>query len=453
MIARREVTSREVVEAHLARIDEVNPRLNAVVRRLDDDARRAADAADARTASGGPLGALHGVPFTVKENIDLAGTPTTHAMVALAEAVADVDAPVVERLRAAGGIPIGRTNLPDLGLRVFTESSLHGVTDNPWRSGHTCGGSSGGEAAAIASGMSPLGLGNDIGGSLRNPAHCCGIASIKPSTGVVPSATVIPPEDASIVSQLMSVEGVMARSVADVRAGFGIVAGPHVRDPLALPVTLTGLPSGRPLRVAVQPAPPGGATDPGVVDLIRRAADALADAGAEVVEAVPASYDEAIDLWARLLMEELRVQLPLLELVMGPDGLRFLGYAAEMYPSLDRAGLAGSFMARHRVERDWHRFLSEHDVLLTPVWVQPAPGHGVDIGSFESARTVFEMMRPVLPANLLGLPAAVAPAGLVGGLPVGAQFIARRFSDLVALGAAELLEAAVGSFTPIDPRS
>lgn len=452
LIARRQVTSREVVEAHLARIDEVNPRLNAVVRRLDDEARRGADVADAAVAAGGPLGPLHGVPFTVKENIDLAGTPTTNSMAALAEAMADVDAPVVERLRAAGGIPIGRTNLPDLGLRVFTESSLHGITDNPWRSGRTSGGSSGGEAAAIAAGMSPLGLGNDIGGSLRNPAHCCGIASIKPSTGVVPSATVVPPEDASIVSQLMAVEGVMARSVADVRTGFELVAGPHVRDPLVLPVTLTGLPSGRRLRVAVQASPPGGATDPGVADLIRRAADVLADAGAEVVEAVPHTYEEAIDLWARLLMEELRVQLPLLEVVMGSDGLRFLGYAAEMYPSLDRAGQAASFMARHRVEREWHRFLTEHDVLLTPVWATPAPPHGFDISSAESATTVFETMRPVLPANLLGLPAAVTPAGIVDGLPVGAQFTARRFSDLTALGAAELLEAAVGTLTPIDPR-
>jgi amidase len=453
MIARREVSSREVVEAHLARIDEVNPRLNAVVRRLDDEARRAADAADAAVAAGSALGRFHGVPITVKENIDLAGTPTTHAMLALADAVADRDAPVVERMRAAGAIPIGRTNLPDLGLRVFTESSLHGITDNPWKSGHTSGGSSGGEGAAIASGMSPLGLGNDIGGSLRNPAHCCGIASIKPSTGVVPSATVIPPEDSSIVGQLMSVEGVMARSVADVRAGFSTVAGPHVRDPLALPVVLADAPRDRPLKVAVVAAPPGGDTHAGVADAIRRAADALADAGAEVVEAVPATYEEALGLWAQMLMEELRVQLPLLEMVMGADGLRFLSFAADRFPALDWAGLSGVFAARHRVEKQWHRFLTEHDVLLTPVWTRPAPPHGFDIGSYESAVEVLEAMRPVLPANLLGLPAAVTPAGIVEGLPVGAQFTARRFSDLAALTAAALLEQSLGVLTPVDPRT
>jgi amidase len=451
MIARREVTSRQVVEEHLARVDAVNPRLNAVVRRLDDEALRAADAADAAVAAGTTLGRFHGVPITVKENIDLAGTPTTQALPALADAVADRDAPVVERMRAAGAIPIGRTNLPDLGLRVFTESSLHGITDNPWKSGHTSGGSSGGEGAAIASGMSPLGLGNDIGGSLRNPAHCCGIASIKPSTGVVPSATVVPPEDASIVAQLMLVEGVMARTVADVRAGLATVAGPHERDPLALPVRLGDVPADRPLRVAVAATPPGGDTHPGVADAIRRAADALADAGAEVVEAAPDSFEEALELWARMLMEELRVQLPLIELVMGADGLRFLSFAADRYPALDWAGLAGVFTARHRVDKQWHRFLTDHDVLLTPVWTCPAPPHGYDISSYDAALSTLEAMRPVLPANLLGLPAAVAPAGVVDGLPVGAQFTARRFCDLAALSAAALLEQRIGVLTPVEP--
>src|SRR6185436_7104531 len=188
------------------------------------------------------------VPFTVKENIDLAGTPTTQAVVTLAGAVAVTDAPVVERLRAAGAIPIGRTNLPDLGLRVHTDSALHGLTRNPWNPAVTAGGSSGGEASALASGMTPLGLGNDIGGSLRNPAHCCGIASIKPSTGVVPHAASIPPIEQPIMFQLMAVEGVMARRVADVRAGLLAVAGPHLRDPLALPVELAEPAPGATLR-------------------------------------------------------------------------------------------------------------------------------------------------------------------------------------------------------------
>ena len=156
------------------------------------------------------------MPLSVKENIDLAGTPTTNSLAVFAEAVVSSDAPAVERMKAAGAIPISRTNLPDLGLRVATESSLHGITRNPWNSSRTAGGSSGGEGSSLASGMSPIGLGNDIGGSLRNPAHCCGIASIKPSTGVVPAATELPPDDSSLMFQLMAVEGVMARRVADV---------------------------------------------------------------------------------------------------------------------------------------------------------------------------------------------------------------------------------------------
>ena len=241
MIRDREVSSREVVQAHLDRIEAVNPHLNAIVRLLADQALAAADAADLAVADGARLGPLHGVPFTVKENIDVAGTPTTHAIPALAEAVASVDAPQVERLRTAGAIPLGRTNLPDFGLRVHTDSFLHGLTRNPWNPQRTAGGSSGGEAAALATGMSPFGLGNDLGGSLRNPAHCCGVASIKPSTGAVPAATVIPPEDYNISFQLMAVEGVLARRVADVRAAFTVMAGQHPRDPLSVPAVFTDL--------------------------------------------------------------------------------------------------------------------------------------------------------------------------------------------------------------------
>src|SRR5262249_18283083 len=161
-IASRQLSSTEVVNAHLARIDVVNPTLNAVVRVLADEARAAADLAERRVAAGGAVGPLHGVPFTVEENIDMAGLRTTQGVRAVGRAVVPTDAPVVERMRAAGAIPIGRTNLPDMALRVHTVSSLHGLTRNPWHPDRTAGGSSGGEAAALASGMSPIGLGNDI---------------------------------------------------------------------------------------------------------------------------------------------------------------------------------------------------------------------------------------------------------------------------------------------------
>jgi amidase len=440
------------VQAHLARIEQVNPHLNAIVRRLDDSALAAAAGADRELAAGRRRSPFHGVPFTIKENIDVAGTPTTSSLPALADAIAPVDSVTVGRMRAGGAIPLGRTNLPDLGLRVTTESSLHGVTHNPWHPRRTAGGSSGGEGSALASGMSPIGLGNDIGGSLRNPAHCCGITSIKPSTGLVPVATVIPPEDFPLAFQLMAVEGVMARSVADVRAGLLAIAGPDVRDPLALPVTLDDHAANRPLRVAVLPEPPGGATDPGIAGAIRRAADALSDAGAIVTEASPPDYELAIDLWLKLLGGDLAPMLPLIELVMGDAGKQFLAYTTEISPPLDIVAFAGLFPQRIHLEKSWARWFTEHDVLLSPTWAQPAFELGADVDNgVEGARRTLETIRPVVPANLLGLPSAVVPVAVVDGLPVGAHLTARRFGDLTALHAAELLEQTLGRITPIDP--
>ena len=451
MIARKEVSSREVVQAHLARIDEVNPYLNAVVRRLDESALAAADAADKAVADGAPLGTFHGVPVTVKENIDVAGTPTTQSVAILAEAVSPTDAPLVERARAAGAIPIGRTNLPDLGLRVTTESSLYGITHNPWHPTRTAGGSSGGEGSALASGMSPLGFGNDIGGSLRNPAHCNGITSIKPTQGIVPWATEIPPQDPGMPQQLMLTDGVMARHVADVRAGLLAIAGPHDRDPRALPVTLHDRAAGRALKVGVCADPPGGSTHPEVAAAIRGAADALAGAGAQVTEVVPLSFERAVELWGIILIEELRAQKPLLDMVMGEPGKRFLSYADELFPPIDTATLMLAFGDRNRVDREWHTMLTEYDVVLMPTWAQPPFELGADLPSAEAARSVLELLRPVLPANLLGLPAVVVPVGMADGTPVGAQVVGRRFADLTCLAVAETLEGVFGTFTPIDP--
>jgi hypothetical protein len=202
-----QVSSRDVVEAHLRRIEAVNPSVNAVTALLADRAINAAEAADRATARGGARPPLHGVPFTAKENIDLAGTATTLGLAALAGADPRRDAPVVERLRAAGAIPIGHTNMPTLGVRWHCDSELYGATVNPWDPSRTPGASSGGEAAALATGMSPLGLGNDLLGSLRWPAQCCGVCTLRPTLGRIPHATTIEPVDAPISVQLMLVEG------------------------------------------------------------------------------------------------------------------------------------------------------------------------------------------------------------------------------------------------------
>ena len=450
-IRTRQATSREVVQAHYDRIEKVNGALNAVVDRMTDEAFAAADAADRAVADGAELGPLHGVPLSVKENIDVAGWPTTQGVPAMAEAVPPIDAPVVERMRAAGAIPFVRTNLPDFGLRVHTDSALRGLTRNPWNRDVTAGGSSGGEGSALAAGMSPVGLGNDIGGSLRNPAHCCGIASIKPSTGVVPHASAIPPEDMGIMFQLMAVQGVMGRRVADVRAGFLAVAGLHHRDPTSLPVVLPPAPD-RPLRIAVLTDPPGGPTDPGISGAIRSAANALAAAGHQVADAAPDGYEQAVDLWGALLIMDITAMRQDLDPIMGEGGRQFLDLAGKRLIPTDAAGWSGLFAARHRLAREWTPFFAEWDVLLSPTWAMPAFRHGADIASADGAVGTLELMRPVVPANLLGLPATVAPAGVVDGLPVGAMFTAGRFADLTALAAAQALEDAVGVLTPIDPR-
>jgi amidase len=351
----------------------------------------------------------------------------------------------------AGAIPIGRTNLPDLGLRIHTDSTLYGRTKNPWKSDRTAGGSSGGEGAALASGMSPIGLGNDIGGSLRNPAHCCGIAAIKPSTGVIPDANQLPIEDAGLSSQLMLNQGVMARRIADVRAGFMVVAGEHPRDPVSVPAVLTDLQPGQKLRIAVMATPPGGSTHAGVADVVRKAADALSNAGHDVVEVNPPDFELACEVWKTQLYGELELQRPLLELVMGEGGRKFVDLTTLNRTKVDFDAWSNAQLQRNGIGRRWNLWFQEYPVLLSPTWTQPPFVFNFDIENEAGALATVELMRPVLPANLLGLPAVVVPGGMADSLPVGVQVIGARYTDLRCLSIAEQIESACGLDTPIDP--
>ncbi|MBC5765755.1 amidase [Ramlibacter albus] len=449
LIKSREISSAEVVEAHLARIDEVNPRLNAIVKVLAEPARAAARAADEAVARGDALGPLHGVPFTAKENVDVAGLPTTWGVKALAQAVASMDAPVVERMKRAGAVLIGRTNLPDMGLRLFTESSLYGVTRNPWSPERTAGGSSGGEAASIATGMSPLGLGNDLGGSLRNPANCCGIASIKPSAGRVPHAALIPAPDRLMFVQMMAVEGPMARTVGDVRIALQALMGAHPRDPLSVSVPFEGEPVAKPLRVAFMPRPPGAPCDDAVVNAARRAADALSNAGYEVVEVAPPCFEETLQLWAAVLGPDLGVLWPKMSQLVGPVVKSMMQAFVEHAGGPDAiARLPMVFARRDAVAREWSQFMATHPLLLTPTWNLLPPKHGGDLPPAQLAPSV-------LPANLLGLPSACVPASRddATGLPVGVLLTGARFREDLCLAAAEVVEASAGVVTPTDPHN
>lgn len=450
-IASRELSAVEVVQAHLDRIEAVNPAVNAVTLVLADDALAAAKDADRAVADGEPLGVLHGVPFSIKENIDVEGSATTEGVPALAGAIAPMDAPIVERLRAAGAIPLARTNLPDMGLRVHTHSGLHGVTRNPFDGTKTAGGSSGGEAAALATGMSPLGLGNDIGGSLRNPAYCCGIASLKPTSHRLPRADSTTQVEPILASQLMSVDGPMARRVADVRAAFRVLAGPHPRDPFCVPAPLDGPALGTPIRVALVPEPPGGATTPAVAAAVRAAGDALADSGYEVVESTPPMVEDAIDTWSRWLISELSVLKPLLQQIMNAEAVRFLDWAEEKIGTVDFAGSVELMMKRHAIAKAWGEFFQEHPLIVGPVWTGPAFTAGWDAESEANALATLDLIRFVTPMNLLGLPAAAVPTGLADGMPTGVQVVGPWFREDLCLDAAEAIEARLGTITPIDP--
>jgi len=451
-VAKREVSAVEVIEAHLARIEAVNPSLNAVVMVLADSARAEAKALDARLAAGQTVGPLAGVPLSVKENIDMAGLPTTWGVPALADAVVPVDAPIVERMRAAGAIPIGRTNLPDMALRISTDSSLHGLTRNPWHPGRAAGGSSGGEGAALATGMSAIGLGNDIGGSLRSPANCCGIVSIRPSRGRVPDAGLVPTEDSLLAGQEMNVQGPMARTVGDVRLGLSVLNGHHPRDPWSVDVPLE---ISRPLakRVAVVPEPPGGSTDPEVAAAVRSAADYLADAGYEVKEIVPPDYEEAFATWLQLILGDFAVIRDQLGELMGEDGFTIMQRLFDATPPLDGPGWSNIFMARHRIARGWSAFFAEYPLVLSPTWARLPFEHGFDAATPEGTAAFIELMRPVTPANLLGLPSACVPATRdeATGLPIGVLLTGARFTDSFCLDAAEAIEARSPIRTPIDP--
>jgi len=451
LIRSGQTSSREVAEAHLARIDQVNPALNAVVEVRPEEVLKEADAADAAQRDGKSLGALHGVPFSVKINLDVAGYATSEGCVALKDFMATADAPIVEHMRRAGAVVLARTNMPDLGLRINTVSELYGATHNPWKHGYTAGGSSGGEAASIASGMSPIGLGNDIGGSLRNPAFCCGIASIKPSRGRVAQGNPSALFDMPVNSQFMLADGVLARHVGDVRRGLEVVMGAHHGDPQSIDAPLHGRPVAK--RVALVAEPGGGTTHPDVAEGVRIAGRALEAAGYEVEEVEPPLLVDAYLSWAELMMTSLAVARPLIEPVMGDEGRRFLDLSSVEFPPATPESTALMFMFRYKVARAWREFLTNYPLIVGPTWTQPPFELGFDIKDAESAMRVVELFRFVLPANLLGLPAACVATGVAHGLPTGVQVIGDLLREDLCLNAAEAIEESVGVLTPIDPRA
>ena len=387
----------------------------------------------------------------VKENIDLAGTPTTQGIKALAAAYPGRDAPDVERLRAAGAIPIGRTNCPDLVISWHTDSELWGATVNPWDRSRTPGASSGGSAAALAAGMTPLGLGNDTLGSLRWPAQCCGISTLKPTLGRIPHASTVEPVDLPIANQLMGVEGPMARRVADLRAAFEVMAGPSWRDPWTVPAPVRRSEPARPVRVALVIDPAGLGIADQVQDGVRKAAGALTDAAYAVEEVEPPSIEVAAKTALDMIVPEIRAGWELYSPLVRDYQLRWLSALFEVAGNPEPVAAVQGFITRQSLLRAWGEFQETHPLIVAPV----STGIPFEVGKDRTPAEVAEhvrAMRMAIAVNALGLPAVALPVGIGDGLPQSVQVIGSRYREDLCLDAAAALEDRLGIITPIDPR-
>jgi amidase len=446
----RSVSSREAVAAVLSRLDAVNPRVNAVVQVLREEALAAADAADAALRRGEPGGRLHGVPVTVKVNTDQAGCATTNGVVAFKELIAKADSPSVANLRKAGAIIVGRTNTPCFSWRWFTDNELHGATLNPAAPDRTPGGSSGGAAAAVAVGIGPIAHGTDYGGSIRYPAYACGVAGIRPTLGRVPwhnaSGEERPPS-----AQLMSVHGPLARRVADLRIGLAAMAAPDPRDPWHVPAPLEGPPPPRPIRVAL--ATGGSGVHPAVADAVRRAGGWLADAGYAVEEVAPPSLAAAAELWMLIVQNEGRhTMLPLIEKLGDAAARRATANMAADMPTLDVPGYMKALARRSTLLREWLLFLERYPLVLMPSCYEPPFPNRLDQEGAAAMRRILAAQEPQLAIPILGLPALAVPTGTAEGAPMGVQLVASRYREDLCLSAGEVIEARANLALPIEPR-
>ncbi|MEW6107097.1 MAG: amidase [Bacillota bacterium] len=442
-IRTKAVSSTEVIDAYLRRIEAVNPRLNAIVQLTADTARAEARAADAALARGESTGPLHGVPLTIKDNIETAGVTCTAGTKGRATLVPTQDAPVVARLRAAGAIVLGKTNMPELGLAWETDNLLYGRTNNPYDVRYSPGGSSGGEAAIIAAGGSPLGLGTDLAGSIRHPAHCCGVAGIKPTSGRVPRTGHFPGPGG--VTQPLVQTGPLARFVEDLTLTLPLIVGVDWRDPSVVP-----MPLGNPKTVELTQLRAAFYTDNGIAPptpeiaaVVRAAAQVLADAGVSVEEARPPGIEQTYELYLGLL---------------GADGgaglhkrLQLIG-TTEIHPLIQQAvELLGPYarstteflelmMTVDLVRSSLLAFMETHEILLCPVNAYPALPHG-------RAWEHLPAFSYTVTYNFTGWPAAVVRAGTSReGLPIGVQIVAQPWREEVALAVAQHLEAAMGGW-------
>ena len=467
----RKLSPVELVRAHLERIEKVNPRINAFVQVDGERALEEARDAEVRVAGGDALGPLHGIPISIKSSIDVAGMRCEAGTKLREGRVAWDDAPLVRRLRAAGAIVLGVTNTPELLMAWETDNRLYGRTNNPWDLSRTAGGSSGGEAAAIASGCSAGGVGSDGGGSIRMPAHFCGICGLKPTPGRIPATGHYPSSVGPFA--LLGVVGPMARTVRDLKLLFEVMQGPDVGDPSAAPVPVRWpgfLAMGERARrstnytgadLNLHPKPriaffeDDGRT-PVTVETragVKAAARLLREAGFEVEAFRPEGLEKARELWWNFFGVAGGMLLgPLTrgrEDELSPILKQFQSWVAAETP-LTALSLLNCWIERDRVRMQIFEQMERFPVLLCPVAAVPAFRHGERSWQVEGRTVAYlDAWSYCEWFNLLGMPAAVVPmAHSAEGLPVGVQVVTRPWEEELTLSVAQVVEELRGAWSP-----
>jgi aspartyl-tRNA(Asn)/glutamyl-tRNA(Gln) amidotransferase subunit A len=441
LIRTREISPVEVVQAHLDRIEAVNPMINAIVT-VADGALEAAKAAEAAVLAGETLGPLHGVPFTVKDSIDTAGVPTQRGSPIFKGRVPETDATSVARMKGAGGILLAKTNLPEFSYWIESDNLLSGMSNNPWDLERTPGGSSGGESAAIAAGMSPLGLGTDLAISVRGPAAQTGIVSLKATHGRVPMTGIWP----RVPRRFWHV-GPMARSVRDLALAFSQLAGPDGQDGFASTVQFdagAGASPKRPLKVGWMVEPGFGPVDPEVAATVKAAAEALEGVGC-VIEPVriPAlERDFALDVFNRLHVMEMKPAFAEATAGRKPEEIYKMARTMLALPDTSMKDYIETEQAAERLRDGYAEYFRKYDALLTHVLPIPAHKHGVSEFVINGQKVDATYLQgATVPLNVTGLPGLSMRFGTSSeGLPINVQLVGSWLAESTILHLASLLE-------------
>ncbi len=449
------ISSREVTQSVLDRIAAINPQINAVVDVMASEALAAADAADAARKRGDVLGPLHGVPMTIKTNVDVKGHANTNGIRAAANNIAPADGSVALNARNAGAVIVGITNTPSFSFRWFTDNVLHGRTLNPWDAGLTPGGSSGGAAAAVASGMGPLAHGNDIAGSVRYPAYACGVAGLRCTVGRIPTFNPTAKAGRGYGSLMMSVQGILSRRVGDLRLGLAALGKPDIRDSQSVdaPLELPG--GGEPVRVALVMDMPGSGTKthPAVKAALQESGRKLQAAGYVVEEYLPPHLDEAYALWLTIVMGEADLKMrPAVQQVGDRTVQLAFDGMMEPVPKVDFSKYLDAIARLAVLRNEWSLFFGKTPLILMPNSLElPFPIDADQQGN-AAMRRIMDAQSPMMAISALSLPGLSVPTGVVQGhIPTGVQLVSAWMREDRLIAAGEVIERGVNMATPVDP--